>query len=386
MSTKKKVFILINTLGTGGAERVVSLLIEHWKNRYDITLVLLTNLVEYELPENIRIVHLNQPFIENGFITLAKLPWLAWRYKNICRKGQAEASISFLKRPNYISCLSKEMGNKAKIIISERSYFSEQLKTFSPIHRKLSVYLTKKLYPKANKIITNSEMMKFDLETNFDIKGSYEVIPNPINLRFMKKMSEEEVEFPESEQFTFIHVGAFRIQKNQKALILAFDKIKHLNIRLILLGHRYLKEELKGLVEEMNLDSQITFLDFDTNPFKFLSKSDCYVLPSLFEGFPNSLVEAMSCGLSVISTDCKSGPREILAPATDPATQIVDNLEIAEYGILVPVNDIDLLAKAMEKMATDNSLHERMKEKAFERSLAYDSEKIIPKFNQVVEE
>ena len=228
--------------------------------------------------------------------------------------------------------------------------------------------------------------MKFDLETNFDIKGSYEVIPNPINLRFMRKMSEEEVEFPESEQFTFIHVGAFRIQKNQKALILAFDKIKHLNIRLILLGHRYLKEELKGLVKEMNLDSQITFLDFDTNPFKFLSKSDCYVLPSLFEGFPNSLVEAMSCGLSVISTDCKSGPREILAPATDPATQIVDNLEIAEYGILVPVNDIDLLAKAMEKMATDNSLYERMKEKAFERSLAYDSEKIIPKFNQVVEE
>ena len=386
MTIKKKVFILINTLGTGGAERVVSVLIQHWKDRYDITLVLLTDLVEYELPENITIIHLNQPFLENGFMTMGKLLLLARKYKNICNKGNADVSISFLKRPNYISCMSKEMGNKATMIISERSYFSEHLKTFSPIQRKLSIYLTEKLYPKADKIITNSEMMKIDLKTNFNIRASYEVIPNPMNIRFMKKMSEEEVDFPGNNQFTFIHVGAFRKEKNQKGLILAFDQIKHLNIRLILLGHRYLKEELKAMVKEMNLDSRITFLDFDTNPFKYLSKSDCFVLPSKLEGFPNSLVEAMSCGLSVISTDCKSGPREILAPDTDPVFSLSDDIEIAEYGILVPVNNIDLLAKAMEKMVTDPSLHQKMKEKAFKRSLDFDSEKIMDKFNRLIDE
>lgn len=386
MTTKKKVFILINTLGTGGAERVVSLLIEHWKNRYDVTLVLLTNLIEYDLPENIRIVHLNQPFSENGFITLAKLPALARKYKNICNEGKADVSISFLKRPNYISAMSKAIGNKARIVISERSYFSEQLKTFSPLQRQLSVYLTKKLYPKADKIITNSKMMKIDLESNFNIEGSYEVIPNPMDLSFMNKMSAEEVNFTVEKQYTFIHVGAFRKEKNQKGLILAFDKIKHLNIHMVLLGHRYLKEELIALVKAMQLDSRITFLDFDTNPFKYFSKSDCFVLPSLFEGFPNSLVEAMSCGLPVISTDCKSGPREILAPGTDPAFTLSDEVEIAEYGILVPVNNIELLAKAMEKMATDTVLHKIMKEKALERSLDFDSEKIMKQFNQVIDE
>ena len=386
MPRKKKVYILINTLGTGGAERVVSLLIQHWKNRYDITLVLLTNLIEYELPENITIVHLKQPFSENGIITLAKLPWIAWRYMKICNKGGADVSISFLKRPNYISAMSKGMGNKATIIISERCHFSEHLKTFSPLQRRLSIFLTKKYYPKADKIITNSELMKIDLQTNFNIQGSYEMIPNPMDIGFMNAMKEVEVEFADSEQFTFIHVGAFREQKNQKALILAFNKIKHLNIRLVLLGHRYLKEELKALVKEMKLDSRITFLDFDTNPFKYLSKSDCFVLPSKFEGFPNSLLEAMSCGLSVISTDCKSGPREILAPDTDPAYSLSEDIEIAEYGILVPVNNIDLLAKAMEKMATDSCLHQRMKEKAFARSLDFDSEKIIEKFNRLVDE
>lgn len=386
MLAKKKVFILINTLGTGGAERVVSLLVHHWENRYDVTLVLLTDLIEYDLPENISVVHINQPFKENGFITMAKLPWIARKYTKICNEGKADVSISFLKRPNYISAMSKGMGNKAKIIISERSYFTEQLKLSTPLQRRFSVYLTKKYYPKADKIITNSEIMKIDLQENFNIHGSYEVIPNPMDVRFMKKKSEEEVDFPDSDQFTFIHVGAFRKQKNQKALILAFDKIKHLNVRLILLGHRYLKEELKALVKEMKLNSQITFLDFDTNPFKYLSKSDCFVLPSLFEGFPNSLLEAMSCELPVISTDCKSGPREILAPGTDPAFSLSEDIEIAEYGILVPVNNIDLLAIAMEKMATDSSLHQRMKEKAFTRSLDFDSEKIIEKFNRLVDE
>ena len=386
MATKKKVFILINTLGTGGAERVVSLLIQHWQNRYDITLVLLTDLIEYELPENTRIVHLHQPFLENGFITLLKLPWLAWRFKNICNKGKADMSFSFLKRPNYISSMSKGMGNKANIIISERSYFSEQIKLSSPVQQKISVCLTKKYYPKADKIITNSELIKIDLQTNFNIRGSYEVIPNPMDIDFMKSMREVKVNLPESDQFTFIHVGAFRDQKNQRMLILAFDKIKHLNIRLLLLGHRYLKEELKVLVKKMKLDSQITFLNFDTNPFKYLARCDCFVLPSKFEGFPNSLLEAMCCGLSVISTDCKSGPREILAPDTDPAYSLSDNIELAEYGILTPVNNIDLLAKAMEKMATEPAYHQKMKEKAFTRSLDFDSEKIFEMFNRVVDE
>src|SRR5258705_5446764 len=116
---RKKIFILINTLATGGAERVVSLLIHNWKNRYDITLVLLTDLIEYDLPKNISIICLEQPFRANGFLTTFKIPLLAWRYKNLCWKTKADVSLSFLKRPNYINCLSKLLCIKARIIISE---------------------------------------------------------------------------------------------------------------------------------------------------------------------------------------------------------------------------------------------------------------------------
>jgi N-acetylgalactosamine-N,N'-diacetylbacillosaminyl-diphospho-undecaprenol 4-alpha-N-acetylgalactosaminyltransferase len=382
---KKKVFILINTLGTGGAERVVSLLIHNWKNRYDITLVLLTDLIEYDLPKNISIVCLKQPFMENGFLTTLKLPLLAWRYKNLCKKREADISLSFLKRPNYINCLGKLMGNKSKIIISERSYFSEFLKMHAPLQRVLSKFLTKKLYPFADKIIVNSKLIKSDLEKNFNIHAPYSVIPNPMNVALMERLSKEEAEFPHDKSFNFINVGAFRKEKNHKNLIEAFHKIRHLNVRLFLLGHRFLKEDLMAKVKEMQLESQVIFLEFDTNPFKYFSKCDCFVLPSDFEGFPNALVEAMACGLPVISTDCRSGPREILAPDTDPEANLTNHIEVADFGILVPVKNPQLLSEAMELMVKDQELHERLKNKAKTRSLDFESGKIIEQFVEAME-
>ena len=376
----KKVFILINTLGTGGAERVVSLLIHNWKKQYDITLVLLTDIVEYEVPKNIPIICLQQPFQANGLLTTAKLPLLAWRYKNLCRKHNADVSLSFLKRPNYMNCLSKLMGNKAKIVISERSYFSELLKTFPPLQKKLSIFLTKKLYPYADLIITNSQIMKIDLEENFNIHSEYRVIQNPMNLALMERLSHSESDFPVQPTFNFIHVGAFRKEKNQGNLIEAFSRIRHLNVRLFFLGHRFLKDDLIAMVKKLELESQVIFLGFDTNPFKYFSKCDCFVLSSDFEGFPNALVEAMTCGLAVISTDCRSGPREILAPGTDPELNIKDHIEVAEYGMLVPVKNAGLLAEAMELMVKDKDLYERLKQKAKERSGAFESGKIIREF------
>ncbi len=381
---RKKVFILINTLGTGGAERVVSLLIHSWKYEHDLTLVLLTDLIEYDLPKNVSIICLKQPFLANGFLTTIKLPLLAWKYKNLCRKNNTHVSLSFLKRPNYINCLSKLCGNRAKIIISERSYFSEFLKTFPPLQRQLSMLLTKKLYPHAHLIITNSQLIKIDLQKNFNIHSQYRVISNPMNLALINRLSKVEVNFPGYSSFNFINVGAFRKEKNQELLIGAFNKIKHLNVRLFLLGHRFLKEELKAKVKEMKLESQIIFLEFDINPFKYFSKCDCFVLSSDFEGFPNALVESMTCGLPVISTDCRSGPREILAPATNPEANVFDRIEIAEYGILVPVKNEQILAEAMELMVKDTQLHASMKQKSKERSMAFESVQIIQKFAEAI--
>jgi N-acetylgalactosamine-N,N'-diacetylbacillosaminyl-diphospho-undecaprenol 4-alpha-N-acetylgalactosaminyltransferase len=206
-----------------------------------------------------------------------------------------------------------------------------------------------------------------------------------MNVALIERLKKSEADLSGDSSFNFINVGAFRKEKNHKNLIEAFNKIRHLNVRLFLLGHRFLKDELILKVKKLQLESQIIFLDFDTNPFKYLSKCNCFVLSSDFEGFPNALLEAMVCGLPVISTDCLSGPREILAPDTDPVATVKDHIEITEYGILVPVKNSELLAEAMELIVKDKELHAKLRQKARERSLDFESGKIIEQYTDAIE-
>jgi N-acetylgalactosamine-N,N'-diacetylbacillosaminyl-diphospho-undecaprenol 4-alpha-N-acetylgalactosaminyltransferase len=120
--------------------------------------------------------------------------------------------------------------------------------------------------------------------------------------------------------------------------------------------------------------------------FKYLSKTDCFILSSDFEGFPNCILEALACSLPIISTDCLSGPREILAPGTDPIINITDHNEISEYGILVPVNNAQLLADAITTIVSDKTLWNQMRTKALLRSKDYDIEKIIGQFEDLLSE
>jgi len=254
----------------------------------------------------------------------------------------------------------------------------------SPPKRFIAIHLTRRLYPLAHLIISNSELIKTDLQKNFNIHTNYKVINNPVNLDMISRLSSIDAGIPNDTIFTFISVGLFRQEKNHNLLIDAFSKIVHLPVRLVLLGKGNMEETIKNKVRTMNLETQIIFLGFDSNPFKYLAKSDCFILSSDFEGFPNCILEAMACSIPVISTDCRSGPREILAPDTDPEVNINDHIEVAKYGILVPIRSVQLLAEAMELMVKDKELHERLKQKAKERSIDFESGKIIREFEKAI--
>ena len=131
-------------------------------------------------------------------------------------------------------------------------------------------------------------------------------------------------------------------------LIRAFSKVaeKNENINLAILGQGELKEDLEKLVAEYNLQDRVFLLGFQSNPFKYVSKSSVFVLSSLFEGLGNVVLEALACNVPIISTDCKSGPREILAPGTSLDKKI-ESAETNEYGILIPVMNNPLENKSL---------------------------------------
>jgi len=301
---KQKLSILIYSLAGGGAERVVSILLNELKNRYNITLFLMNDTIFYDIPKDIKIIYLENslPF-ESGIKKLLKLPFLGWRYKKL---NDADISLSFMNRPNYINVLAKIFGMKSKVIISERIAPSKEYQTDN-IKDKISRFLIKFLYPKANIIIPNAEGIKIDLIDNFLIdRNIIKVVNNPVNINKIIKMKKENIEFRDDD-FSFITIGRLQKQKNHSLLIKAMQTI---DAKLYIIGDGELKEELQNQIKELGLIDRVFLLGRQENPYKYLSKADCFIFSSNYEGFPNVILEALACELPIISTDCASGPRE----------------------------------------------------------------------------
>ena len=370
----KKISILIYSLASGGAERQVSLLLKYLSQKYKIYLVLMNDTIFYEIPENVEVIFLEKSNPrEKGIKKLLKLPILSLKYKKFLKENKIDVSISFMNRPNYINSLSKIFGSKIKTILSERISPLNEYKTNS-IKDKINRFLIKNLYKKANVVVPNSKRTKLELNKYFNLKN-VKVIYNMIKLPKCKK---------EEKEFIFINVGRLEPQKNHFLLIEAFKKA-NLDVKLYLIGDGYLREKLENQVKSENLEKKVIFLGRQKDVYKFLSKSSCFILSSNYEGFPNVLIEALACELPIISTDCISGPREILASDSDFIKQTKE-IEFAEYGVLTPVGDVEKMAEAMKKMYKNKSLREKYLKKAIKRAKDFEIEKIIKKWEQIIEE
>ncbi|WP_455756634.1 glycosyltransferase [Sulfurimonas sp.] len=380
---KKNLSILIYSLAAGGAERVVSILLSELKSEYNITLVLMNNSIFYNIPEGINIVYIESSSAdENGMLKLLKLPFLAFKYKNICKKNSIDISLSFMNRPNYINIISKIFSNNTKILISERIAPSQEYKENSPKDR-ISKILIKYLYPKADIIIPNAKGIELDLIKHFNIdKNNIQVINNLIDINKIYELKEHDIDIS-LKKFAFITVGRFFEQKNHKLLI---KSMQNIDANLYIIGDGVLTKNIEKYIDEYKLNNKVFLLGMKENPYAYLSKADCFVFSSNYEGFPNVLLEALACGLPVISTDCQSGPREIIAPNTNISFQLKNDIEVAEYGLLTPIKDSINLEKSMNLILENEKLLNEYINKSYIRAENFSKNKVLIDWIKVIDD
>lgn len=380
---KPKLLIFINTLQIGGAERVVSLLLAHLKDDFEIHLALYSSYIDYAIPEGVKILDFKQPLLQNKIIRFLKLPSISLKLFRYLKKNNINSSVAFLYRPCYVNAIIKSfLGYRGQVIMCEGTHQTTMQESHSVIYRMFSKFMVMYSYKRADLILANSYAIQTDLIENFKIKTPVRVVYNPVDLQLIKSNAAEEPDFVfEKDCFHFITVGNLRKEKNQLLMIQAFFILKNLPCKLLVVGAGAMEQELKQKVWDLGLTEKVIFCGFDKNPFKYVSRADCFVLSSNVEGFPNVLIEALACGKPVISTDCSSGPRELLAPATDLHHRALNTYEVGEYGILTPVKDVISLANAMKKMYEETELRKLFASKAAKRAEQFDVDEIKQYFH-----
>ncbi|MHA2938270.1 glycosyltransferase [Vibrio sp. RC27] len=377
---RKKIAFLINSLEGGGAERVFTNLVNYLsdKDEYEIVVILIDNLEQkYEINSNIEL----KVIANSGNITKLELYKL---YKEL-KQGDYDCVISFLTRANILNCICKKLiGYKS--IISERVNTSTHLESgrFSDLKKRL-ISITYRL---SDKIFAVSNGVKTELVDNFNIeKEKVEVIYNSIDIDRISALANNNSLVSDIDDFissnTLVCVGRLVENKNFQLVI---EAIKSLPNNLIIIGQGHLEPELRALVDENDLNDRVKFTGHMSNPFCVVQKCMAYVQTSNSEGFPNSLTEAMGLGIPVISTDCKSGPREILNPDCKDSTLFSQDVELSEYGILYPVNDVESLIKAIKIINTSPEILSRYSKLSTDRASTFKPNVIFDHYLNSIQE
>ena len=293
------------TINGGGVEKNFFLITNYLATKFnDISVISLSKTYKNKLNSKIKFITLESTlpfsigrrlkFFISLFLLFKKILFRR-DYIVFCFQGLA-----------YCTILCKLLSTK--IIIRSNSSPSG----WSDKQVKKSLY--KKIYSMADKIIVNSEEFKKELKLKFNLNS--ECIYNPLNKKEIIKKSKKKVNisFFKKNDFKIISVARFTDQKDHFCLIRSINllKKKYKNIKVLLIGYGERKNEVENLISKLKLNKFFKIINFKKNPYPYIKKSDLFILSSNFEGLPNVLLEAIALNKFVISSNCPTGPSEIL--------------------------------------------------------------------------
>lgn len=358
-SKNKKIAFFVPSLNGGGAERVMLILANKFsENDFRIDLILAKKEGPYlsEVGPKVNIVDLKSSNVPQGLFPLIKY----------LKKEKPDVLISTLAHANVVAVLAKILSRtKTKIIARVTNTFSEALKNNTFFIKIILFFGVSIFYRFADEIVAGSEGAADDLSKTIKIsRNKIRVICNPTDVEKIRKECEEIPNHPWLKNKTMpviLAAGRLTVEKDYPTLFKAFSILSEKNnFRLIILGEGKKRGELEELVEMLRLQDKINMPGFVKNPFSYMCRCDVFVLSSITEGLPNTLIEAMACGTPVVSTDCPSGPREILDNGRFGRLVEVGNEKELSRAILEtlknPPNPTELKNRVEKKFSLENTV------------------------------
>lgn len=326
---KIKICFLINSLGTGGAERTVTYLANDFTSKgYDIDIVIYGDKGIYSLDPKINLFNIYQSkgkknLFSKGYSIVKRII----EFRKYVKTNNPDVIFCML----YNSVIYTYFVNKV-VISSERS---------NPMYASsFEKKIKNMLFNKANGVIFQTERAKLFYSKKIQNKSI--VIPNAVG-----NMDAYGIDYEGERRKTIVAIGSLKAEKDYKTLINAFSIVhsKHPDYKLEIYGEGLLKNELISLTDNLKLNNCVDFKGKQKDVLHQVKDASCYVLSSISEGMPNALMEAMAIGLPCVSTDCPNGPSEL----------IIDGYN----GLLVPIQDSILLSEAICKMIENQDFAEQ---------------------------
>ena len=407
---RKKLLMVIPNLGLGGAQRAFHDHSVELSNYYDVTEAVfdldLDNLYPSGNPlESLKVEGGGGPVrkVANFFKRVSQLRQLKQRlHTDIC--------ISHLEGADYVNLLSK---GQEKVILLIQGSKTHDRNISGPTGWLRKSVLMPMLYKRADRIVCVSRDIIPEMVNDYGVEPrKLSAINNSFEVESVWEKAQEPL--PPAMRAVYksapilVTSGRLAIQKNQKPLLDIFATLrKKQDAKLVFIGDGELRDEItqhaRGLglrIHEAWTDTPVTpdfdvyFVGLQHNPFQYIRPATAFVFPSAWEGFPLALGEAMTCGIPVVSTDCPTGPREMLAPDSATPAAPIRAAEWAEYGVLMPMltdartlaADEQVWVDTLTTLLQDDAKRQHLGEVARRRSNDFTHANTFRRWQQLIDE
>ena len=299
---------------------------------------------------------------------LGALPGLA----NYLKREKPDVVIASMDYPNVVAVVARDLAQvQSRVVLTVHNTLSQEIARSKKRRIKAQVEVDRRFYPCADAVVTVSQGVADDLARTLDLPvESFTTIYNPVVTENLKQQAATPLSHPWFKGDgppVLLAVGGFKAAKDHATLLKAFALVrKSRPVRLLLLGEGGLREQLSQQVDRLGILADVEMPGFVDNPYQYMARASVFVLSSVFEGLPTVLIEALACGCPVVSTDCPSGPREILAQG--------------RFGTLVPMGDEKSLAEAI--MQALDTPHD--KKKLIARGADFSLERATDNYLQLI--